>query len=99
MPQFTFRSTVIHWRGPSPYFFAPIPAEHVGAIRKASKLVSYGWGVIPVEASVGGTSFTTSLFPKDEGYLLPLKDKVRRAGDITAGDEIAVEMSLRPKTA
>jgi hypothetical protein len=54
--------------------------------------------VIPVEAVVGGTSFTTSLFPKDEGYLLPLKDAVRKAGAITAGDEIAVEMSLKPKT-
>jgi hypothetical protein len=57
--------------------------------------VTYGWGVIPVEAQVGGADFTTSLFPKDGGYLLPLKDAVRRPAGITVGDEISVELTVR----
>ncbi len=40
-------------------------------------------------------AFTTSLFPKDETYLLPLKDEVRRKAEVTAGDVIAVEMTVR----
>ena len=62
----------------------------------AARAVSYGWGVIPVEAALGETTFTTSLFPRDGGYLLPLKDAVRHKAGVTAGDIIAVEMRLRP---
>ena len=94
---FAFRAAVIEWRGPAPYFYAPIPAEHVDAIRRASRVVSYGWGVIPVEATVGGISFTTSLFPKDDTYLLPLKLDVRRRTGITVGDTIDVTMALQPR--
>ncbi len=95
--QFAFDAEIIYWRGPSPFFYAPVPPEHADAIRAASKLVSYGWGVIPVEAVVGGVKFTTSLFPKDGTYLLPLKAAVRKAAGITGGDTIQVEMTLQPR--
>ena len=95
--QFEFESTVIYWRGPSPFFYAPIPGEHVEDLRLAAKYASYGWGCVPVEARVGEVAFTTSLFPKDDTYLLPLKTVVRRKANITAGDTIAVEMSVAPR--
>ena len=93
--QFRFEATVIAWRGPSPFFFAPIPAEESAEIRRLSKLVTYGWGMIPVAATIGGVAFSTSLFRKDEVYLLPLKDDVRRRADVTAGDTVAVDMTLQ----
>ncbi len=96
MLTFEFDATLIHWRGPSPYFFAPVPQAIGAEIRRVSKLVTYGWGVIPVEAEIAGTGFTTSLFPKDDTYLLPVKDKVRRALGITAGDTLSVSMTLKP---
>jgi hypothetical protein len=94
--RFAFESRIITWRGPAPFFFAPIPKPQSATIRQAARAVSYGWGVIPVEAAIGDTVFTTSLFPKDDGYLLPLKDAARRKAKITAGDLIAVTMNLRP---
>lgn len=97
MAQFEFDATVIHWRGPAPYFYAPVPIEHVDDIRRAAKVVSYGWGVIPVEAEIGGIRFTTSLFPKDGGYLLPLKYAVRTPNAITAGDTVSVAMTIKPR--
>lgn len=93
--QLTFEAEVIHWRGPSPYFFAPLTVEAAAEVRALSRAVSYGWGVIPVEAEVGGVAFTTSLFPRDDGYLLPLKDAVRKKANVTAGDTIRVAMTLR----
>lgn len=96
LARYVFEADVIHWRGPSPYFFAIVPAGVSTEVRRMAKIVSYGWGAIPVEAQIGETGFTTSLFPKPEGYLLPLKDEVRRATSVTAGDTIAVSMSLRP---
>ena len=97
MHSFEFDATVIHWRGPSPYFYAPVPPEHVEDIRRTAKLVSYGWGVIPVEAVIGSTRFTTSLFPKDGGYLVPLKDAVRKPNGITAGDTVRIRMTIAPR--
>ena len=91
-----FEAQVIDWRGPSPFFFAPIPAEHTAEVRWAARIASYGWGVVPVAARIGEAAFTTSLFPKDDGYLLPLKDAVRRKANVTAGDVIAVEMTIAP---
>jgi hypothetical protein len=92
--RFSFKTRIIEWRGPAPFFYAPIPAEHVEELRRVAKAVSYGWGVVPVEARIGKTTFTTSLFPKGETYLLPLKVAVRRKVNITVGDTIAVVMTV-----
>ena len=73
MLQVKFSATIIEWRGPAPYFYAPLPQDAAEAVRGVAKGASYGWGVVPVRAVVGGVEFTTSLFPRDGTYLLPLK--------------------------
>ena len=95
--EFSFDSEVIYWRGPAPFFYAPMPAEAAQEVRRASKLVSYGWGVIPVEVTIGDITFTTSLFPKNGTYLVPLKDAVRKPSGITAGDTVHIELTLKPR--
>jgi len=92
--QFRFETEVIYARGPQPYFYAPIPAEQTDELRRVARLVTYGWGCVPVQATVGGVAFRTSLFPKDGAYLLPIKAAVRRQADVTAGDRIAVDMTI-----
>ncbi len=92
----SIETRLIHWRGPAPFFFAPIPLEHGIEIGRISKFVTYGWGVIPVEATISGVVFRTSLFPKDETYLLPVKQEVRRRVGVTAGDLISVSMTVQP---
>ncbi|MFG2968536.1 MULTISPECIES: DUF1905 domain-containing protein [unclassified Streptomyces] len=93
--RFVFGGSVVEWRGPSPYYFVPVPEEESEEIRAVAAMASYGWGVIPVEAVVGGVVFETSLFPKDGGYLLPLKSAVRKARGLGEGDVVRVEMSVR----
>jgi hypothetical protein len=89
-----FAGRLIEWRGPSPYYFVPVPDEESANIREVAAMATYGWGVIPVEAQVGEVTFTTSLFPKDGGYLLPLKDAVRKPRGLSAGDDVTVEMTV-----
>jgi hypothetical protein len=96
LAEFRFETRIIEWRGPSPFFYAVIPAQYIDELRRLAKIVTYGWGVAPVEAQIGDVAFKTSLFPKDGGYLLPLKDAVRRQANVTAGDVIAVEVIIRP---
>ena len=85
---------VRHWRGPAPFHFVPVPPEPAAAIRDVAALVTYGWGVIPVSVRLGATSFTTSLFPKDGGYLVPLKNAVRAAEDVSLGDVVTLRLHL-----
>ena len=93
--EMTFAERVIEWRGPAPYYFVPVPKEESAEIREVASIATYGWGVIPVRASIGGPVFETSLFPKDGGYLLPLKAAVRRPRRITAGDRVSVHLLVR----
>ena len=90
-----FTGRVVEWRGPAPYYFLPLPAPECEDVREVAAMATYGWGVIPVEGRIGDTTFTTSLFPKDGGYLLPLKDAVRKPGSISAGDEVRVRLTVR----
>ncbi len=94
-----FAGEVIEWRGPAPFHFVAVPAEHVDEVRYAARLASYGWGVVPVEATVSGVDFRTSLFPRDSGYLLPLKATVRKSGLIGPGDVVSVRMRIVVKPA
>lgn len=96
MSPFTFEAEVIHWRGPSPFFFAPPPAPEAEEIRRISRLVTYGWGMIPVGVEINGVVFTTAMFAREGTYYLPLKDAVRKKANVTAGDKIAVEMTVQP---
>jgi hypothetical protein len=92
--RFAFQSEAIYWRGPSPFFFVIVPPEVAAELRHVARAVSYGWGMIPVEARIGDAAFTTSLFRKDETYLLPLKAAVRRETGVTAGDVVCVQMMV-----
>jgi hypothetical protein len=90
----TFTGEVVYWRGPSPYHFVAMPEAEAESIRAIAPVVTYGWGVIPVRARIGGTAFSTSLFPKDGSYLVPIKDAVRRAEELVVGDPVQVELAI-----
>ena len=57
-------------------------------------MVSYGWGMIPVTARIGATEWATSLFPKDGGYIVPLKTSVRRSLEIEPGDTVTISLAV-----
>jgi len=99
MEPLRFEAEVIEWRGPAPFFYARIPAAAGARIAAVKRAASYGWGVIPVEATIAGVRFTTSLFPREGSYLLPLKDAVRRQLGATVGDVLAVTLAIggRPR--
>jgi hypothetical protein len=94
MRTWRFRAPVIEWRGPAPFFYARLP-ENVGAeIAAVKRIASYGWGVIPVNATIAEVNFDTSLFPRDGTYLLPLKAAVRQQIGVTVDDEVEVELAI-----
>ncbi len=92
--QLNFSAEVWFWRGPSPFHFVTVPPHESDSIRTIAASVTYGWGMVPCEVSVGRSRWETSLWPRDGGYILPLKSAVRRADGIELGDEIDVELDV-----
>jgi Domain of unknown function (DUF1905) len=90
----TFEGEVWFWRGPSPWHFVTVPAALCEALAASSPQVSYGWGMIPVAATIGQTRWRTSLFPKDGRYVVPLKTSVRTAEGIELGDDVTVHLHV-----
>ena len=89
-----FSGEVIEWRGPAPYYFVAVPEEEGAALRAVALAASYGWGMLPIRARIGSTEWKTSLWPKDGGYLLPLKDAVRKPERLDAGDAVDVRLTF-----
>ncbi len=94
---------VFEWRGPAPYYFLAVPEREGADLKAAALAASYGWGMLPIQARIGSVEWTTSLWPKDGGYLLPLKDAVRKPLKLARGDAVEVRLTFdarpRPKKA
>jgi hypothetical protein len=89
-----FSGPIHEWRGPAPYHFVAVPEDEVEQISDTAAFVTYGWGMIPVRGRIGDTDFTTSLWPKDGGYVVPVKDAVRRAEGLQLGDLVTVRLTI-----
>jgi hypothetical protein len=90
----TFSAEVVEWRGPAPFVFAVVPPDAAEDIAALSPMLTYGWGVILATVTVGMVRWTTSLFPKDGGYLVPLRAAERRRAGIEVGDRVALTLTF-----
>ncbi len=91
---FEFSAQVWEWRGPAPYYFVSVPEDGCAAIDDAKALVTYGWGMIPATITLGATTWTTSLWPKDDAYVVPLKLAVRRAECVEVDHTVSIRLEI-----
>lgn len=89
-----FSGEMWFWRGPAPWHFITVPEAACRELETAAASVSYGWGMIPVTARIGGTEWQTSLFPKDGRYVVPVKTDVRQAEGLELGDAASVRLTV-----
>ena len=75
--------------------FVTLPPEVSDGIR-ALRGPRVGWGSLRVAATIGGTTWRTSIFPdsKSGGFLLPLKAEVRRREGIGVGERVAIAVEI-----
>ena len=90
-----FTGKLWFWKGPSPFYFVTVPEEPSRDLHFISSSVTYGWGMIPVTVQIGRTVWQTSLWPKDGGYIVPIKDSVRRAEKINEGDSVSLRLEVK----
>lgn len=91
---FEFTGMIVFWKGPAPWYFVTVPVGQSRELKAISEFVTYGWGVIPVRCRIGDTVWQTSLFPKNDRYLVPIKASVRRAEQIDEGDEVTIWLAV-----
>lgn len=89
-----FEGVLFEWRGPSPFHFVRVPEEVCDDLRELAPLVSYGLGMVPARVSIGSSTWETSLYPKDGGYLVPVGDRFRRAEGLAVDDVAVVRIEV-----
>ena len=84
-----------HSTMPGSWFFVTLPedcADDIAAVTEGAE--RRGFGSVRVEATLGPSTWRTSVFPDKESgsYVLPVKKAVRAAAAIEAGDEVPVRL-------
>ena len=92
--ELTFDGEIWFWRGPAPWHFVTVPDDESAAIETVAALITYGWGMVPVTVRIGGSEWTSSLWPKDGGYIVPIKAWVRAAEQLDVGDAVEVRLTV-----
>ena len=93
--QYSFETPIVEWRGPAPFYFAVTPDEVSQDITSMAGSLSYGWGCIPVDVTIGDTTFYTALIPREGAYFVPLKVAVRKAAGLGTDGVVALSVKLR----
>jgi hypothetical protein len=94
--RFKAKTTVWVYRGPAAWHFVTLPKKQSGEIKAMAFDRASAWGSVRVTATIGKTSWKTSIFPdsKAGAYLLPLKAEVRRREKLAAGSKVALTLKL-----
>lgn len=95
MTEFAFSAELWRATAQDAWRFVTLPVEVADAVRITSG-PPRGFGSVRVEATVGATTWRTSVFP-DAGrgtYLLPVKRGVREAEGLEDGDTVQVLLRL-----
>lgn len=82
------------WTGKAAWHFVTLPEDVADEIH--ARFAHGAFGMVPVRATLGSTTWETKLFgdTKRESYLLPLKAGVRRREGVEAGDTVTVRLDL-----
>jgi hypothetical protein len=91
-----FSSAVWMYDGPAAWYFVSVPPDDADAIADQVADRTKAFGSVRVEATIGATSWRTSLFPDTRSgtYVLPVKKAVRSAEGLSDGTPVTVRLSV-----
>ena len=96
MPDFEAELWIWDARKADSWTFVSLPVEVSEEIRDLTGPLRRGFGSVRVRATIGASTWETSVFPdaKRDCYVLPVKRAVRKAEDLEPGDTAAVSVEL-----
>lgn len=87
----TFRTTVQKFPGPGGWVYAAVPKKNTGFLQKQRRT----WGMFPITAHTGDTSWKTKLMMKKGGdFFVAFKSPIRKKEKIKVGDTVTVCFKL-----
>ncbi len=92
--QLRFSGEIWYWRGPAPFHFVTVPPAESEMIGEVAGVVTYGWGMIPASVTIGSTTVTTALWPKDGGYIVPIKKALQDREEIGVDDDVEIVLDV-----
>jgi hypothetical protein len=88
----TIAGKVWKYPGPAGWCFLSVSEEDSKRLKEEKRINRTGFGYVPVTATLGATSWRTTLFPSKEGpYLLAIKSSVRAKERVREGDEVEAQ--------
>jgi hypothetical protein len=90
-----FTAELWPWKPEGGWYFVTLPPEAAEAVREQPR-PPRGFGSVRVRATVGRSTWATSVFP-DSGsgsYVLPVKKAVRKAEELEDGDAVEVQLEV-----
>lgn len=96
MPEYEISAEVWRYPGKGGWHFVTLPAHLADEIRARHARTHRAFGSLPVRASIGSSTWSTSLFAdtRSASYLLPIKADVRRRECIEDGDVATVRIDV-----
>lgn len=93
---YTFAAELWPHAGQGSWTFVTVPAGVSADIKELPRPRRPGFGSLRVKVRLGGTSWSTSIFPEAASgcYVLPVKKAVRAAEQVDHGDVVEVELTL-----
>lgn len=82
--------------GDAAWCFVTVPADVSDDIEARTAEHPRGFGSVRIKATVGTTTWTTSVFPdrKRAAYVLPVKKEVRKRESLDVGQRLTVTMEV-----
>lgn len=88
---FEFTAELWKWNGIGSWHFITLPEDIADKIKFYYEK-RHGFGQIAIKATIGKTSWNTSIFPdkKSNSFLLPIKSQIRKKENLTLGSKIRI---------
>lgn len=93
---FRFEAELWRYEGDAAWHFITLPREVSDDIAARPTGPRRGFGSVRVRVTIGGSTWSTSVFPdsKRGAYVLPVKKQVRAREALEAGDRVTVALEL-----
>jgi len=87
----TFKGTVQKFPGRSGWHYVAVPKKYTPELKEQRR----AWGMYPIIANVGHTTWKTKLMMKKGGdFFVALKSDIRNKEKIVVGDRVAISFKL-----
>lgn len=95
-PQWRFTAPLWKHPGNAAWHFVTVPFEVTDEIDEIAASARKGFGSVRVDVQIGASGWSTSLFPDSaaKSFVLPVKQAIRTAERIAAGDRVEVLVRL-----